>query len=190
MRLVAALLSVGGLLAVSSPPATAEIVFLEGGEVASADAQYAYQHPSLRSVVFLTPETRQMAILPPVVMVVPPPPLLWRSPTSMPIYPPVQILGGFNQPVRPSNQDMNNYTLERAHGFSQEVYYKNNGNRLSLGGSGSPYFYGYGYGYSGYGIPYPPAQPAGFNQPARPSNRDMNNYNLQRAHRFSTDSYK
>jgi hypothetical protein len=38
---------------------------------------------------------------------------------------------------------------------------------------------------------YPPAASAGgFNQPARPSNRDLNTYNLERAHRFSMDAYR
>jgi hypothetical protein len=186
MRSLIAMMGLAGLLGAASLPARAEIVFLEGGQVASAEAEYAYQHPSLRSVVFVTPETRQLAILPPPMLVVATPQLLWRAPTAMPAYPPVHVAGTVNQPARPSNQDMNNYTLQRSHGFSQELYYRDSALALSTGGQVSPYFYGYG----GYGVPYPPAQPAGFNQPARPSNQSMNVYNLERAHRFSMDLYK
>jgi len=186
MRSNVATMVLAGMLVGVSLPAGAEIVFLEGGQVASAEADFAYQHPSLRSVVFVTPETRQLAILPPPMLVVAAPPLIWRAPTGMPAYPPVYASGTFNQPARPSNQDMNNYTLQRSHGFSQELYYRDSALALSTGGQVSPYFYGYG----GYGVPYPPPQPAGFNQPARPSNQSMNIYNLERAHRFSMDLYK
>lgn len=187
MRPVAVLMIAGGLVSVPPSVANAEIVFLEGGKVALAEPEYAYQHPTLRSVVFVTPESRQMAILPPPVTFVPHPMLIWRGSTAMPVYPPPAV-ASFNQPARPTNQDVTNYTLQRAHGFSQEMYNKDN----RIGGtlSNTPYYYGYSYGYNGLGVPYPPPAPASFNQPARPSNRDMNNYNLERAHRFSMDLYK
>ena len=177
----------GGLMAGLALPAAAEIVFLDGGSVASTDAEYAFQHPSLRSVVFVSPETRQMAILPPAPVFLAQPPLLWRSPTAMPLYPPAGILNGLNTTVRPSNSDMANYNLQRAHAFSQESYYRNN--YLNLGGVGVP-LYGYGYGYGSLGPAYPPPMTPGFNQPARPSNQSMNIYHLERAHRFSMDAYK
>lgn len=175
---------VAAALAVVSLGAQAEILFVEGGKVVSADAAYAYQHPSLRSVVFVSPETRQMAILPPIQLFVAPPPLLWRAPTAMPMYPPpMPHSGGINASSRPSNRDLNAYNLQRAHGFGQELFYRDT--FLSLGNS-SPALYWYG----GVGPIYPPAQPSGFNQPARPSNRDNTTYNLERAHRFSMDLYK
>lgn len=176
----------GGLMAGMALPAAAEIVFLDGGQVASADTEYAFQHPSLRSVVFVSPETRQMAILPPAPVFIAQPPLLWRSPTAMPLYPPAGILNGLNTTVRPSNRDMANYSLQRAHGFGQELYYRDT--YLNLAG-GVP-LYGYGYGYGSLGPAYPPAMTPGFNQPARPSNQSMNIYHLERAHRFSMDAYK
>jgi hypothetical protein len=177
-----------GLMAGLALPAAAEIVFLDGGQVASTDAEYAYQHPSLRSVVFVSPETRQMAMLPPAPIFLAPPPLLWRSPTAIPLYPPAAIANGLNTGTRPSNQDMANYNLQRAHGFSQQLYYRDT-YLLNLGGAAVP-LYGYGYGYGSLGPAYPPPMTPGFNQPARPSNQSMNIYHLDRAHRYSLDAYK
>jgi hypothetical protein len=177
-----------GLLMALALPAGAEIVFLDGGKVASADSEYAYQHPSLRSVVFVSPETRQLAILPPSPIFLAPPPLLWRSPTAMPVFPPAAITNSLYSAARPTNQDMTNYHLQRAHAFSQEAYYRDN-TTLNLVGSSVP-LYGYGYGYSSFGPAYPPPMVPGFNQPARPSNQSMNAYNLERAHRYSMDAYK
>jgi hypothetical protein len=184
MRSLAAICSVG-LMVASVAPAGAEIVFLPGGQVASADEAYAFHHPSLRSVVFVSPETRQMAILPPAgPYVLMPPPLLWRAPTAMPMYPPVVVASGVNSAARPSNLDMNNYNLQRSHAFSQQLYYRDNYLSLGVG----PVWYGYGYGTLG--PAYPPSMAPGFNQPARPSNQSMNIYHLDRAHRFSMDAYK
>lgn len=183
MKAFAALLASGATLLASS--AGAEIVFLPGGQVASAEGAYVYQHPSLRSVVFVSPETRQMSILPPVgPYVLTPPPLLWRSPTAMPLYPPVVFVQGVNNPPRPSNRDMTNYSLQRAHAFGQRLYSRNNDFGIGIG----PWWYGYGYG--GLGPIYAPPQLPGFNQPARPSNQTMSNYHLERAHRFSMDAYR
>lgn len=176
----------GSLMTGLAMPAAAEIVFLDGGMVASADAEYAYQHPSLRSVVFVSPETRRMAILSPAPVFLAQPPLLWRSPTVMPMFPPAAIANALNTGARATNQDMTNYNLQRAHAFSQELYYRNNA--LSLVGTGVP-LYGYGYGYGSLGA-YPPPMTPGFNQPARPSNQSMNIYHLERAHRYSMDAYK
>jgi hypothetical protein len=183
---IAGILS-GLLLAGMVLPVAAEIVFLDGGQVASADTMYAYQHPSLRSVVFLSPETRQVAISPLTSIYLTPQPLLWRSPTAMPLYPPVPIANELNAGAHPSNRDMVNYNLQRAHGFGQELYYRDA--YVNLGGAVTP-GYGYGYGYNNLGPAYPPPMTPGFNQPARPSNQSMNIYNLDRAHRYSMDSYK
>lgn len=181
---IAAALAAG--IAAASLPARAEILFLDGGKVVSADAGYAYQHPSLRSVVFVTPEARQMAILPPAPVFIAPPPLLWRAPTAMPVYPPpMPYVGGINYSSRPSNRDLNTYNMQRAHAFSQELFYRDT--YLSLGHSNPALIW---YSYGGLGPAYPPPQPAGFNQPARPSNRDNAAYHMERAHRFSMDLYK
>ncbi|MDP2809902.1 MAG: hypothetical protein Q8O34_07100 [Rhodocyclaceae bacterium] len=184
--LARALLAV--LAAAATAPAGAEILFLEGGRVASAEPDHAYRHPSLRSVVFVSPETRQMAILPPAPVFIQPPPLLWRVPTPFIVPPPGSVAIGINASTRPSNRDVVNYSLQRAHSFSQNLYDKDT--YLSLGASSplSPYWYSY---YGAFGPAYPPAAGSGgFNQPARPSNRDITTYHLDRAHRFSMDAYK
>lgn len=176
------------------PAAKAEIVFLEGGQVSSAEAVYAYQHPSLPSVVFVSPETRQMAILPPSPVFIQPPPLLWRAPSALAIYPPASPAVGFNMSTRPSNRDAATYNLQRAHGFSQDLYNRNTYVSIGTGLVVNPYGYGvYGYGYGAYApaYPYPPVTGSGgFNQPARPSNRDNAAYSLDRAHGFSMDRYR
>jgi hypothetical protein len=186
-------LTLAGLALLAISPVRGEIVLLPGGAVATVDPDYAYAHPSFRSLVFASPESRQMAILPPAPVFVAPPPLLWRAAASpFPVYPPAAYANGPNSPLRPSNRDINTYNLQRAHAFSQQFYDRNT--VLGLGGV-SPIYGGYG-GYGGYlygGLmpAYPPAAgTGGFNQPARPSNRDLNTYNLERAHRFSMDAYR
>ena len=160
--------------------AAAEILFIEGGSVASVEPRYAFAHPSLRSVVFITPEARQMAILPPAPVFVQPPPLLWRAPSPFPASPPASMIGAPNASARPSNRDVATYHLQRAHGFSQELYYRDT--YLSLGTPTYPLSY-----WSSSLMPaYPPVAPGS----SRPSNRDNNAYNLERAHRYSMDAYK
>lgn len=128
-----------------------------------------------------------MAILPPSPVFIAQPPLLWRAPSAMPAYPPPVMGGGFNVPIRPSNRDVTTYNLQRAHGFSQELYYKDTYLRFGATNT-SPYMYNY---YGSLGLAYPPAVVGGgFNQPVRPSNRDVTTYHLERAHRFSMDAYK
>ncbi|MEW6163671.1 MAG: hypothetical protein AB1642_01270 [Pseudomonadota bacterium] len=161
--------------------ARAEIILPAG---AQEYALYAYEHPALRSLVFASPESRQMAILPPVPIFLSPPPLLLRAPGLMPAYPPVSSLPGINSPARPGNRDNINYILQRAHAFSQKLYRDENAYSYYLG---TP---DYSSGWSAFGPVYPPAAVPGFNQPARPSNRDNTTYNLERAHRFSTGGYK
>ncbi len=189
--------SMGIALFVFANVANAEIVFLENGQVASSDALYAYQHPSLRSVVFLSPETRQAAILPPSSVVIASPPLLYRSAAGAPLFPPSAVLYNMYTAPRLNNRDSNNQNLQRAHAFSQGGFEKDNYrynpyfSTVDIGGGVSLIGYGYGaYGSSAYGPGYPPPMAPGFNQPARPSNQSMNAYHLDRAHRFSMDGYK
>lgn len=155
--------------------AQAEIVVQE-------DAAVLYAHPQLRSLVFENEQARQMVVFPATPIFIAPPPLLMRAPGSMPAYPPAMPYGGINQPARPGNQNNSIYLLQRAHGFSQDLY------RRDV----PVYFWNapLGYQWLSYGTPYPPAMAPGFNQPARPSNRDNNLYLLNRAHDFSMDRYR
>lgn len=154
---------------------------------ASGNLLYSYEHPALRSLVFVSPEARQMAILPPSPVFIAPPPLLLHAPTTMPAYPPVIATpGGINMSAHPSNRDAVTYSLQRAHGFSQNQYRSDDSSGAYLYlGTQTP-----AYGWLSYGSNYPPAMTPGFNQPARPSNRDNATYNLERAHRFSMDGYR
>lgn len=173
---IGALASVLGSLATF--PATAEIVFLENGQAVSIDSAYIHVHPSMRSVVFASQQARAMAILPPVPYFINSPPLLLRAPAPYASYPPVVYQSGINAPVRPSNRDVATYNIERAHSFSQGLYYPENAPRL----------FALPYGVMPY---YPPVSGSGgFNQPIRPSNRDNASYSIERAHRFSMDTYK
>ena len=163
-------------------PARAEIILLEGGHAISAEPAYVYAHPALRSLVFSSPQARDVAILPPVPYFVSAPPLLLRAQVPYAAYPPVVYSSGINQPVRPSNRDAASYSLYRAHAFSQKAYEADNDETAAL------YAWPYTYSLMPY---YPPVNASGgFNQPARPSNRDNASYNLERAHRFSADAYK
>ena len=169
-------------------PAEAEIILMEGGAAISADAAYVYAHPMMRSVVFASPQAREAAIIPVAPYYIAPPPLLMRAPVPYIGYPPVIYQPGINNPVRPSNRDNATYNLARAHAFGQELYYA--GTYANSGSAPMLYAapYNYGYGVMPY---YPPVNPRpGFNQPARPSNRDNTTYNLERAHRFSMDAYR
>ena len=104
-------------------PAVAEIVFLEGGRVVSVESVYVYEHPSLNSIVFSSPQAREMAILPPSPYFVNYPPLLLRASPPYAAYPPVVYQSGINATARPSNRDVTTYNIGRAHAFSQEYYY-------------------------------------------------------------------
>ena len=158
--------------------ASAEIIVPEDVQ---AETAYPYMHPALRSLVFVSPETRQMTILPPAMIFIPSPPLLMRAPSAMPAYPPVMSAPGFNVPSHPSNRDNVTYNLQRAHNFSQNLYRDNT--YLYFGNVTSAY------GWSVYGsTTYAPPAVPGLNQPARP--RDNVTDNLERAHRFSGDGYR
>ncbi len=178
-RFGALLMLLGGA---ASLPAQAEIILLEGGQAISAEPAYAYAHPALRSLVFSSPQARDVAILPPAPYFVSAPPLLLRAQVPYAAYPPVVYSSGINQPLRPSNRDAASYSLYRAHAFSQKAYEADNYETAAL------YAWPNTYGLMPY---YPPVNAGGgFNQPARPSNRDNASYNLERAHRFSMDAYK
>lgn len=164
--------------------ATAEIVLLDGGKAVSVAAEYVYAHPAMRSVVFSSPQVRDMAILPPAPYFLTPAPLLLRVPSPFVAYPPVANPSGFNTPSRPSNRDVTTYNIGRAHAFGQGYY--SSGSDSDPGSA--PVLYALPYGALPY---YPPViGTGGFNQPVRPSNRDNTTYNLERARRFSADAYK
>ena len=163
-------------------PALASAEIIVSADSPLTEYAYAYEHPALRSLVFVSPESRQMAILPPAPFFIAPPPLLLRAPTTMPLYAPVNTIPGVNMPAHPSNRDNATYNLQRAHGFSQNMFREDSSLYL-----GTP---AYGYGWLTGGSVYPPAATPGFNQPARPSNRDNATYLMDRAHRFSMDGYR
>lgn len=171
-----------GLLVTTS--ATAEIVLIEG-EGVSVESNYIYAHPYLQSIVFSSPQTREMAILPPSPYFINYPPLLLVPSPYAAGYPPVVYQSGINATARTSNRDLTSYNVGRAHAFSQEYYYPET--YQSYQGS-MPVLYTGPYGVMPY---YPPATgTGGFNQPSRPSNRDNTSYSIERAHRFSMDAYK
>ena len=177
-------MSVCALGLLSTLPVSAEIILLDGDKAVSVEPSYAYAHPRLRSVVFSSPQYREMAILPPDPYFMGTPPLLMRAPMPFIPYPPAVYPSGINYPARPSNRDVTTYNLARAHAFSQEYYHPG----AYSGYAASPFLYASPYSTMPY---YPPVNRAvGFNQPARPSNRDNTTYNLERAHRFSMDAYR
>jgi len=139
-----------------------------------------YPHPVLRSLVFVTPESRAQAILPPAPYFVAPAPLIWRAPN--PIYPPPGPIG-FNRSGAPSNRDVATYSVTRAHLFSQNLYRQGNrGLTFWYGPSGSTYWLW------SLADPlfYPPPAPG----MSHPSNRDNAAYLIERAHRFSQNGYR
>lgn len=174
----------GALGLFASAPLQAEIILLEGNQAVSVDSSYAYAHPRMRSVVFSSPQYRDMAILPPTPYFMATPPLLMRAPGPLIAYPPVVYQAGINYPLRPSNRDVTTYNLARAHAFSQGAYSSGAYANYPV----SPFLYASPYSTMPYYAPV--IQSGGFNQPARPSNRDNTTYNLERAHRFSMDAYK
>lgn len=154
------------------------------GELLISDrtvTQEYYCHPALRSLMFVSPETRAQAILPPAPVFVAPPPLIWRAPGTRPIYPPPVMLSGVNRAGMPSNRDMAAYNLARAHAFSQNLYRRDDNARIWFGPVPAD-----GWLWLGDPLLYPPLAP-GLNHP---SNRDNAGYLIDRAHRFSQDAYR
>jgi len=172
------------VIALFAPSLGAEITPFMG------DAAYIYQHPTLRSLVFISPQARQMAILPPPPVFLPTPPLLWRAPSQKSGYPSAAVItaGQLNAPARASNLDLTTYHLLRANAVSQEQFHK--AVLLNFNAGSPAAFYVYDVGWLGYSNLYPPPQQAGFNQPARASNNDLTRHHLERAHRFSQDRYQ
>lgn len=145
-----------------------------------APAVEYYGHPVLRSLVFVSPETRAQSILPPAPVFVAPPSLIWRAPGAMPVYPPATV-PGFNRPGSPSNRDVAAYNLARAHAFSQDLYRQDGNTSLWYGPARQGDWL-----WLGAPTLYPPLAP-GLNHP---SNRDNAGYLIERAHRFSQDAYR
>jgi len=173
-KLILPLLTGVGLFACAS--AQAELVILDQSVAPQFDG---YVHPALRSLVFLSHESRGQAILPAAPTFIAPPPLMYRAPGPvMPLYP-LATLPGFNRSGAPTNLDMAGYSIARAHAMSQDLY-RREGSPVYVGAN--PWFMPYAWPYA----PYPPV-PAGR---SHPSNRDNNIYLLDRAHRFSQDAYR
>lgn len=145
----------------------------------SVVAEY-HGHPVLRSLVFVSPEARARAILPPAPVYVAPAPLIWRAPGTVPMYPPAAP-PGFNRPGAPSNRDVAAYNLARAHAFSQNLYRQDGNASLWYGPTRQDDWF-----WLGAPTLYPPLAP-GLNHP---SNRDNASYLIERAHRFSQDAYR
>lgn len=139
-----------------------------------------YGHPILRSLVFVSPEMRAKAILPPAPVFVAPAPLIWRAPGVIPVYPPATS-PGFNRPGSPANRDVAAYSLARAHAFSQNLYRQDGNVSLWYGPVRQD-----DWPWLGAPMLYPPLAP-GLNHP---SNRDNASYLIDRAHRFSQDAYR
>lgn len=170
------------ILAASLGAVRAEIVIGEAN--GKAEDRY-YAHPTLRSLVFVSPETRSQAILPPSPVFVPAAPLIFRAPGS-PLLPyPPQTPLAFNRSGTPTNRDIAIYSLERAHAFSQNLY-RRNGVTFAHPGSVSPFLWASPYVYGWILTPYPPTAQGS----SHPSNRDNAIYNIERAHRFSQDAYR
>lgn len=169
-----------------SVAAQAEIVLLDDGRAFSVDSSYQHAHPRLSSLVFVSPQARDFTLWPSVSYFVPGAPLLLGVAPPQIAYPPAIYRGGIHPTASPSNRDNVSYSLARAHAFSQDAYSKDSYLRAS-----SPDYSVRPYAASGFYYPYAPVNATGgFNQPARPSNRDNTSYNLDRAHRFSMDAYK
>lgn len=122
-----------------------------------------YEHPVLRSLVFISSESRGQAILPPVPVFVMTPPLMYRAPDTFPPFPPPVTLPGFNRTDAPGNREMSHYNLARAHAYL--------GHNLWVSGHG------------GYASPYP-SVPIGL---PPPGNRDNSFYLVDHARHFRHD---
>lgn len=174
-------------LAMIGPGAASAELLIDDASLPPQEILYA--HPALRSLVFVSPEARAQAILPPAPVFVAPAPLIWRAPGVSPLTPPPSPLA-FNRSGSPSNRDLSAYAIARAHAFSQNLYRRD-------GAPVSPIFLGYGGNGGWFWIgeaptafwltpTYPPPAPGA----SHPSNRDNAASLLERAHRFSQDAYR
>ena len=144
----------------------------------SVTSEY-YSHPRLRSLVFLTPESRGQAILPPARVFIPPAPLIWRPASGVPPYPP-STLPGFNQSGTPSNRDLAAYNAASAQAFRHERPIR----------SGSSVWFGPLYRDNGFWLSPSPLNPTWSQGTRRPSNAENARNQLERAHRYSTDDHR
>jgi hypothetical protein len=173
-----------GVMAQLALPAHAEVLVID--HTITPQPAHLYQHPLLPSLVFVNPESRGQAILPPAPVFIAPPPLIWRAPGTSPAYT-SPALRAFNQPGNPSNRDMASYNLARAHAMSQNLY-RENAPVVLYGGASSLIWYGGAGAFPLlWNIPaYPPVPPG----QSHPSNRDNASYLIDRAHRYSQDAYR
>jgi len=162
-------------------PVRAELLIDE--KAPAADGFYA--HPALRSLVFVSPEARGQAILPPAPYFLAPPPLIWRAPGTSWLYPP-SVPPGFNRPSAPSQRDLAAYHIARAHAMGQGLYKRNGEMAFWFGPAGAMGAYLDAYGWYAQPWLYPPANPV----TGWPSNADNARYLIERAHRFSQDGYR
>lgn len=173
MRMNRRFLLTSGFLLLAAAWARAELLIVDRDV---APQSVVYVHPALRSVVFLSSESRGQAILPAPPVFVAPPPLIYRAPGPVvPLYPPASW-SGFNRPGAPTHPDMAAYSLARAHAMSQDLY-RRNGVSVYFGANPwlAPYLWQY------------PSVQLG---QSHPSNRVNAIYLLDRAHRFSQDAYR
>ena len=194
MALLLGLSLFSGLL--SFPTATQAEVLLLSSATPETTQPGLYQHPLFPSLVFINPQTRGQAILPPAPVFVAPPPLLWRAPrtadsAAMAIPYPPTASPGFNRSGSPSNRDLASYNLARAHAMSQRLYRRDTALNLHYGTASRPSpMIWYGADTWGWNAPYylhyPPAAPG----QTHPSNRDNASYLIDRAHRYSQDAYR
>ncbi|MCX7898312.1 MAG: hypothetical protein N2441_10630 [Rhodocyclaceae bacterium] len=168
-------------------PARAELIVVD---TSAPPAEIYYAHPTVRSLVFVSPEMRAQAILPPSPVFVAPPPLIWRAPGTTPLSPPGAILLGVNRAWVPGNRDLAAWNIARAHAFSQDLYRRQDGAAATTLAGGSPAVGWLWVGSAPTALwlasPYPPPAP----QASHPSNRDNATYLIERAHRFSQDAYR
>lgn len=181
-RAVARMLWAVSLLAAC--PAHATLLILD----TSVDAEY-HAHPSLRSLVFVSPEARSLTFMPPAPVFVMPGPLIYRPPSALSPHasPPLPESG---RAAVPQNWGGSAYHIDRAREYrlgpqqseAPSIYFY-------YGGSGYPSASttrvapSYGYPPWGWVSPYPPLETG----KAHPSNRDNARHNLERARRYSKD---
>lgn len=167
-------------------PAHATLLIID----TSVEAEY-HAHPSLRSLVFVSPEMRSLTFMPPAPVFVMPGPLIYRPPSALSPYA-SPLLPEAGRAAVPQNWGGSAYHLDRAreyrlgarHDEAPSVYFYYGGSGYSSASTTrvapSP---SYGYPPWGWISPYPPLE-AG---KAHPGNRDNARLNLERARRYSKD---
>lgn len=172
MRPTISILMLSGLaVLLAASGAHAELLI----EDRSVTSEY-YSHPRLRSLVFLTPESRGQAILPPAPVFIAPPPLIWRPAGGVPPYPP-NTLSGFNHSGTPSNSDLAAYNAARAQALRHERSFS----------SGSSVWFGPHYRDNGFWLTPSPLNTTLSQRTIRPSNAENARNQIERAHRYTRD---